>query len=234
MAVLCVWLTGDFLNGNNRETAEEQRLNKVQVKAILTLLLLVPSCSAPVRQESHTENRSAPAEKTHAQLKPFANYEFDLLFADINERAKAANLSPLDSEELTGDDLEFRVWVGFGKKPLEGFVISRADGRWKGTFLESMNATTKPPYRRELPSPGTGWEQLWSQLVASGLLTLPDSSQLKDEQIVHDGTSYVVEVKKDGVYRTYAYGNPDYQPWPEAKQMLRIASILYTGFGIER
>jgi len=64
--------------------------------------------------------------------------------------------------------------------------------------------------------------------------TLPDSSQLKDEQIVHDGTSYVVEVKKDGVYRKYAYGNPDYQPWPEAKQMLRIASILYTGFGIER
>jgi hypothetical protein len=37
-----------------------------------------------------------------------------------------------------------------------------------------------------------------------------------------------------GVYRTYAYLNPDDQRWPEAKQMLRIASILYTGFSIER
>jgi len=169
------------------------------------------------------------------QLKPVSGDRSEPLFADaINERAKAANLTPLKSQELNGDDLELRVWVGFGKKPLEGFVIRRADGLWGGTFLESMNATTKPPFRRKLSSPESGWELLWSQLVASGLFTLPDSSQLKDEVGVLDGTSYVVEVKKADVYRTYAYMNPDAQQWPEAKQMLRIASILYTGFRIER
>jgi hypothetical protein len=200
-----------------------------------------PSCSAPVRQElsrqsQEQENLSArAAQKAQAQLKPVAGDRSEPLFAEtIDERAKAANLLPLKSKKLNGDDLEFRVWVGFGKKPLEGFVIERADGQWKGTFLESMNATTRPPYRRQLSSPESGWEELWSQVVDSGFLSLPDSSQLKGEVGVLDGTSYVVEVKKDGLYRTYAYLNPDHQTWKEAKQMLKIAGILYTGFGVER
>jgi len=156
------------------------------------------------------------------------------LFAEsINKRAKQASLPRLKSKNLSEDDIEFRVWVGFGKKPLEGFVISRIDGHWGGVFLESMNFTNKPPYRREL-SPKPGWEKMWSQLVDAGLLTLPDSSQLKDEVRVEDGTSYVVEVKQGGVYRTYAYMNPDYQKWKEAKRMLRIADLLYKGYGIKR
>jgi hypothetical protein len=164
------------------------------------------------------------------QLRPVSGDRSEPLFAEtINEMAEAANLSPLKPEELNGDDLEFRVWVGFGKKPLEGFVIRHAGGSWEGTFL---SATVKSPDQRQLSSPESGWEQMWSQLVASGLLKLPDSS--KDAFHVLDGTSYVVELKKDGVYRTYAYPNPDYERSQEAKQMLRIAAILYTGFGIER
>ncbi len=219
----------------------ELGLRLVFMKTVSILLILLASCSAPFRQGSGTEsseqeNRSAPiAQKALMQLKPVPGDRAEPLFAEtINERANAGNLSPLKSEELNGDDLEFRVWVGFGKKPLEGFVIRRAAGMWEGTFLESMNATTRSPYRRQLPSPESGWEQMWNQLISSGLLTLHDSSQLKDQVGVADGTSYVVEVKKDGIYRTYAYLNPDYQKWQEAKQMLRIAAILYTGFGIER
>lgn len=175
------------------------------------------------------------SQKAEPQLRPVAGDRFEPLFADtINERAKEANLSPFKSEKLNCDDLEFRVWVGFGKKPLEGFVIKRIGSQWEGTFLESINPTTKPPYRKRLSSPKSGWEQFWIQLVDEGLLTLPDSSHLKNEVLVNDGTSYVVEVKKDGAYRTYAYMNPDYQKWQEAKQMLRMANILYTDFGIDR
>jgi hypothetical protein len=193
------------------------------LKTILILILLVPSCS-PGRQESPAESH-----EPEAQLRPVAGDRSEPWFAEvINERAKAANLAPLSSKKLSGSDLEFRVWVGFGKKPLEGFVIERVRGQWKGTFLES-NGTT-----RHLPSPNSGWEGLWFQVVDSGLLTLPDFSQLKDYAPVVDGTSYEVEVKKDGIYRTYAYMNPDYQEWKEAKQLLKIADILYTDFGVER
>jgi len=195
---------------------------------LLLLLLLMPSCSPPVRQES----RPSREQKAETQLKPVAGDQSEPYFAEIiDERARAAKLPPLKSKDLSGDDLEFRVWAGFGKKPLGGFVISRAKGEWAGTFLESMNATTKPPYLRQLSSTDSGWEQLWGQVVESGLLTLPDSSQLNAGP---DGTSYVVEVKKDDVYRTYTYLNPDFQESKEAKQMLNIASILYTRFGVER
>ncbi len=199
------------------------------------------SCAAPVVRESGNmsqkqENSSATvSQKVEPQLKPVAGDRSEPLFAEtINERAKEASLSPLKIKKLSGDDLEFRVWVGFGKKPLEGFIITRVGGQWEGTFLESINLTTKLPYRKQLSSPKSGWVQCWSLLVDAGLLSLPDSSQLKDEVQVFDGTSYVVEVKKDGVYRTYAYMNPDYQKWAEAKQMLKIAEILYTEFSVER
>jgi hypothetical protein len=199
------------------------------------------SCSAPVKQETNSapqkqESVSAPTpQQVEPQLKPVTGDRSEPLFAEtINERAKEANLSSLKSKTLSGDDLEFRVWVGFGKKPLEGFIFKRTNGRWEGTFLESINLTTKPPYRKGLSLPKSGWEQFWRRLVDAGLLTLPDSSQLKDEVRVADGTSYVAEMKKNGTYRTYAYMNPDYQKWEEAKQMLKIADILYTEFGVER
>jgi len=157
-----------------------------------------------------------------------------LVDEDRYEMAKRANLPPLKSKNLSEDDIEFRVWVSYGKKPLEGFVISRIDGLWGGVFLEAINRINKPPYRSELRSPKPGWEQLWSKLVDAGLLTLPDSSQWENGVRIKDGTSYVVEVKQGSVYRTYSYLDPSNQKWKEAKRMLRIADLLYKGFGIKR
>jgi hypothetical protein len=126
------------------------------------------------------------------------------------------------------------VWVGFGKKPLEGFVVNRIGNGWQATFLESINPTTDPPYQKQLTGPKSGWPQLWNRLVAQDLLSLPDRLQLKGEKMVDDGTSYVVELKQNQTYRTYAYLNPDYQTWPEAQHMVKIADILYSEFGIKR
>jgi hypothetical protein len=210
------------------------------MKTIVILLLLIASCLAPTRQESNVasqkqENNSSPASrKVEPQLVPVAGDRSEPLFAEtIRKRAEKANLPPLKSKKLSGDDIEFRVWVGFGLKPLEGFVVSCEDGRWEGTFFESIIPTNKPPYRKEL-FPKSDWERIWGKLVDADLLTLPDSSQLKDEARVRDGTSYVVEVKQGSVYRTYGYMNPAHQKWKEAKQMLRIADLLYKEFGIKR
>jgi hypothetical protein len=210
------------------------------MKTIVILLLLIASCLAHIRKESNVaaqkqENNSSPASRNvEPQLAPVGGDRSEPFAAEtIHKRAKEANLPPLKSKKLSGDDIEFRVWVGFGLKPLEGFIASREDGRWEGTFFESIIPTNKPPYRREL-FPKSDWERIWGKLVDAGLLTLPDSSQLKDRVRVKDGTSYVVEVKQGNVYRTYAYMNPAHQKWKEAKQMLRIADLLYKEFGIKR
>lgn len=159
----------------------------------------------------------------------------DLLFAEcINERVEEANLIPLTEKKINSNDLEFRVWVGFGKKPLEGFVISRTAGKWQGTYLVSINDTIKRPYNKRLSSPKSGWKNFWKQIADAELLTLPDFSEIKGYRGgLVDGTSYVVEIKTNGVYQTYAYLNPDGQGLQEEKQMLIIADTLYTEFSIE-
>jgi len=210
------------------------------MNAMTILLLLIAYFSAPAVLESNVasqkqENSSALAfQKPEPKLEPVDGDQFaPLVDESILERGKQANLPPLKSKYLSEDDIEFRVWCSFGKKPLEGFVIRRIDGQWKGVFLEAMNDINKPPYRREL-SPKPGWERLWSRLVDAGLLTLPDSSQWKREATKKDGTSYVVEVKQGSVYRIYSYSDPSDQKWKEAKRMLRIADLLFKGFGIKR
>jgi hypothetical protein len=109
-------------------------------------------------------------------------------------------------------------------------VVNRTGGKWQAIFLRSITGTAKPPHQVQLAAPKSGWQELWKQLSGAGFLTLPDFSELEDMIEVFDGTSYVIEVKSDGKYQTYAYLNPDYQKWEEAKQMLKIAKILYSEF----
>lgn len=77
-----------------------------------------------------------------------------------------------------------------------------------------------------MPAPKSGWTSFWHKMTALELLTLADASTLKGESVVPDGFSYVVEVAGNGRYRTYHYGNPLYQPWPQARKMLRIEQTL--------
>jgi hypothetical protein len=74
--------------------------------------------------------------------------------------------------------------------------------------------------------PKSGWEKLWKEITYLGVLTLPDSSTLPDEEIVLDGVSYVVEINQNNQYRTYQYGNPEAQKRPQAKQIIEIVQIL--------
>jgi hypothetical protein len=176
-----------------------------------------------------------PFSQVQEHLKPVPGDTPELLFAStITRRAKQAGPVALKNKHLPADGLEFRVWVGFGKKPLEGFIVSRLGNSRQATFLESINQTTHPPYRKQFSEAKSGWAQFWNQLLAEHLLSLPDRAQLKDEERLFDGTSYVVDLKENLTYRTYAYMNPDYQKWPEARRMVKIAKILYSEFGIKR
>ena len=141
-------------------------------------------------------------------------------FEAIDERAERAGLDPLRIKRLPAQALEVRVWKGFGLRPLEGYVLRRdAPGQWRVWHL------TMGPDAASRAIDADG-EVLFARLADLGLLTLPDSSTLPDERIVTDGTSYVVEVHTGDTYRTYHYGNPAQQVWPEAEKMVRIGAVL--------
>lgn len=200
---------------------------KASLLPLLLLAAITPAKSQKIKPTSAP--RQKPALK---RLIPKAVWE-PLFFEAINERAKASNLAKLRTTVLPDDDIEARVWIGFGLVPLEGFILRRRSGRWEGIHLRSIHPQlARTYYQKPLAAPKSGWEPFWNRLVKLGLLRLPDSSTLKREKSFHDGTSYVVEINKNGTYRTYLYANPDEQRWPEAKQILKIANSIYSEFGI--
>ena len=118
------------------------------------------------------------------------------------------------------------------KKPLQGYALRLDGSRWTGPYLMDNYQQTNAVTVYDL-SPKSGWDKLWSRLVQLDLLTLPDSSMLNGERRLFDGVSYVVEINRDGGYRTCQYGNPQEQTWPEAKEIISMAQTLHDEFSIK-
>ena len=155
----------------------------------------------------------------------------------LDEYARQNRLLVLRENILPENDLEIRIWVGFGLYGHDGLIIKRSSGNWSVVNLRQMlchideRVDDRGTYSLEVPK--SGWEAMWQKLVDAEILTLPDSSKLKYEHGVLDGKSYVVETNSDYFYRTYHYGNPNYSELKEAKQMIKISEIIADEFGLE-
>lgn len=157
-----------------------------------------------------------------------------IYFRSINERTSEANIPSLQTVVLPEGDFEVRVWVGFGLYGIDGLVLRRSGGRLSALHLYGM--IERPPrdkYEGEIGPPKSGWPNAWRRLEEAGILTLPDASSINCDSGINDGKSYVVEVNKDSVYRTYHYDNPDYAKCAEAKQMIKLGEVIAEEFGLE-
>jgi len=148
-----------------------------------------------------------------------------IFFESINKLSSAVGLKNLRNYFPKNNDLEIRFWSGFGKQPLSGFVLKRSNGVWHGLYITERFRKEGLAVKSHPVAP-QNWDYLWQKLDACGIMSLPDSSQLKNEVLVLDGISYVVELNYKNRYRTYQYGNPKEQPWPEAIQIQKIAYLL--------
>ena len=156
-----------------------------------------------------------------------------IFFKSIDERATIANLKTLRAASLPDNDLEVRVWHGFGLTALEGFVLKRAAGEWSAIHLDGIHSNLpRSEYEKRLQTPKSGWEECWRRLEEAGILTLPDASAIGCSAMINDGMSYVVEFNSNGTYRTYLYDNPGYAKCDEAKQMIKIANIVSEEFDV--
>lgn len=137
--------------------------------------------------------------------------------------------------QLADADVEVRIWGGFGKTGLVGFVLSRKSDEWFAVSLHYDFATKDHEARTtRLNEPPAGWRNSWESLLRRGLLNLPDSRSIKCDGRFNDGFSYVVEVKKGPNYRTYMYDNPEEQfenRCKEADEIVAIAKIIGRDFG---
>lgn len=156
----------------------------------------------------------------------------------IRGRAKLSKLVDLQEIVLPPGDLEIRLWDGFGITYLQGYTLRKTGSKWSAAFLPAaMPRFAAHDYKVPMSAPKSGWNRFWNALAHEGILTLPDASTLKDDLnggIIRDGVSYVVEVNKDGVYRTYMYSNPAEHKWPEAKRIVKIAELFYKELPVHR
>lgn len=156
---------------------------------------------------------------------PHATWE-PIFFRSIDELTRKIHWKPLRSAPVGADSLEVRVWIGFGLVPLQAYRLRREGDHWSAEhIIDSVERAAAADVHAAVPK--SGWPALWRELDQLGLLTLPDSSALPPpEELVADGESYVVEINTGNTYRTYQYGNPQFQRWPEAKKIVRIIDIL--------
>lgn len=149
-------------------------------------------------------------------------------FKIINYKTKSVGEKPLRTLRVDPDSLEVRIWIGFGlMNNLEGYIFKKKHTGWEFYHLPLFE---QPELMYKLNEPKSGSEAFWSKISKEGILSLPDSSELKNPAFVVDGGSYVVELLTNKEYRTYHYSNPEYQKWPEAKKLLSIIKIIRDEF----
>ena len=199
---------------------------------ILLFLIFNISCTASSVQENKTLFSPIPKKELKKNI-PNASW-VKIYFEGIDKTLKRNSMYKLRENILAEDDFEIRVWVGFGKYVNDGLILKHSSGgNWTATYLSEMLCHSENRGKYNLESPKSGWEVTWQKLVDAGILTLPDSSELKDEVSINDGKSYVVEINLDNTYRTYQYSNPDDQKWKEAEQIIKIGEIIAGEFDLE-
>jgi hypothetical protein len=166
------------------------------------------------------------------KVAPQAKWE-PIFFKMIDERLAESGIPELRTTQITGNDFEVRVWVGFSEKGEDGIILRHSANQWSGVHLHGISRGPRVVSKvSNLAAPKSGWEAAWQKLTQAGLLTLPDAFAIGCSTQMFDGVSYVVEINKDQKYRTYLYDNPAQAKCSEAKQMLEIAGIIAEEFDL--
>jgi len=206
---------------------------------VLFVFVFFISCAEVPKQNSVILQTPAPQKELKTEI-PNA-FWVKIYFDGIDEKDNSGinkivandGLNKLSETVLPENDLEIRVWVGFGKYGNDGFILRKISGNWSAIVLKRMLCHLENKGKIELSEPKSGWEAVWQKLLDAGVLTLPDSSKLKSRNYVIDGKSFVVETNYNYLYRTYEYSQPDEQKGNEAKQMVKIGQIIAEEFGLE-
>ena len=202
----------------------------MMIKIVIAMFALTGSCSS-LPQSQDNKATPSPTRREFRLNVPKDAWE-PIFFEAIDKRAKLSNLKTL-RVALADDDLEIRVWHGFGLTALEGFVLKRAAGRWSAIHLNGITRKVAPAQSQiDLQTPKSGWDACWRRLQDAGILTLPDAAAIGCSAGALDGMSYVVECNYEGTYRTYLYDNPDLAKCDEAKRMIQIGNLISGEFAL--
>ncbi len=127
-----------------------------------------------------------------------------IFFTLINRTGELSGLTDLRETKLNRDNIEVRIWRGFGVDDLEGVILKRHNHQWRAFHIKADDYFHPQQVEaKELSDPRSGWDLFWNNVTHLGLLTLRDPSETNCEDSGLDGTNYVVEINQNKIYRTY-------------------------------
>ena len=144
-------------------------------------------------------------------------------FSEIDRVAEQGHLPDLRRVGVPDGDMEVRVWEGFGKRPLRGYVIRSQGGAWTADYLEDGKGIRRMEATRS-------WSDVWRRMREAGVLDIDDASKRPPiDQL--DGTGYVIEVCQYFKYRTVMVNDLSLDHSEDAKKMGKVIAILHEAFG---
>jgi hypothetical protein len=218
------------------------------MRNLFLAFVLLSSCasvSLPETQFSSSSNQTPQTAQTPETVTqkevvipniPKAHWE-KIFFKSIDELTDEVGIKSLRKTHLANDDIEIRIWMGFGVTKLEGFIMNRTKKDWTAKYVTADYISKKFVNRNiGLNEPQSGWEKTWQKLIDSEILTLPDAESINCNAGAEDGFSYVVELRKGNNYRTYMFENPG-DDFPnkcrEAGKILEIVRIISEDFNLK-
>ena len=192
-------------------------MRKNSVRLLVLILTFAVGLSAVGSWFYYQESQKIVIELPNAQWEP-------LYFKLINKTTKLAEFEELRKTNLEKNDIEIRVWRGFGLGSLEAVILKRTNAQWTAFHLKA-NHYDEPEQVNltKLDQPKSGWNSFWDNIVQKGILTLRDQSESGCDPETIDGTGYVVEINQNKVYRTYKI---DERKCKGIQQMEEIAEII--------
>src|ERR1044071_5000828 len=62
-----------------------------------------------------------------------------IFFKMIDERLAETGIPELRTTQMTGNDFEVRVWVGFSEKGEDGLILRHSSNQWSGIHLQGIS-----------------------------------------------------------------------------------------------
>jgi hypothetical protein len=154
----------------------------------------------------------------------------DLLLEFARAHARSAGLPDLRKSPASPDDVELRLWHGFGLTGVEGLVLRRTQWCWSAERIVAITQTDC--YERRSTPRSADWLIVWRQVETMDLAALPSKPPRDPMKIVTDGYSYVIELKTGAIYRSFVYDNPNVFRTPEDRAMVAITTHLLDAAGV--
>ena len=166
--------------------------------------------------------------ETNSRLEVPRASSADPFFDVINAWSDGASIIRLSEKQLSGDNLEIRVWIGFGIYRTTGARLRRINNVWLADYLGLKNVPFEDPRPRVVPVTLTERKaaQLWRKLQVLGITDFSKTSRI-DPEASPEGIGYVIEFADATNYRIRRYLDPESSDSEAMKNVISIAETLH-------